>query len=115
MKIESPFQGCDSGSVMNRRQVWKAVGLTILACGLQLYGQQKATIITYDDPAAGTGQYQGTFATTINPGGVIAGYYLDVNNVYHAFVRASDGSFANFDAPGAGNLPNDNPIQATHA
>ena len=112
MQDEIPVQSFGSGGVMNRPQIWKAVGLTLLACGLQLYGQQKATIITFDDPAAGTGQYQGTFATTISPdevifepGGVIAGYYLDVNNVYHGFVRARGGSFANFDAPGGGNQP----------
>jgi hypothetical protein len=115
MKNEIPVQSFGSWGVTNRPQVWKAVGLTLLACGLQLYGQEKATIITFDDPAAGTGQYQGTFATTISPGGVIAGYYLDVNNVYHGFVRARGGSFANFDAPGAGNLPNAYPIQGTQA
>jgi hypothetical protein len=115
MKNEIPVQSFGSGGVMNRPQVWKAVGLTLLACGLQLYGQQKATIVTFEDPAAGTGQYQGTFATTISPGGVIAGYYLDVNNVYHGFVRARGGSFANFDAPGAGNLSNAYPIQGTQA
>jgi uncharacterized membrane protein len=115
MKNEIPVQSFGSAGVMNRPQVWKAVGLALLACGLQLYGQQKAAIVTFDDPAAGTGQYQGTFATTISPGGVIAGYYLDVNNVYHGFVRARGGSFANFDAPGAGNSPNAYPIQGTQA
>jgi probable HAF family extracellular repeat protein len=115
MKNEIRVQSFGSGGVMNRPQVWKAVGLTLLACCLQLYGQQKATITTFDAPGAGTGQYQGTFATTINPAGVIAGYYLDANNVYHGFVRSRGGSFTSFDAPGAGNTPNAYPIQGTQA
>ena len=33
---------------------------------------------------------------------MIAGYYIDSNFVYHGFLRALDGTFTTFDAPGAG-------------
>ena len=36
--------------------------------------------------------------------GVIEGYYADVDFVYHGFLRAPDGTFTTFDAPGAGTL-----------
>lgn len=65
-------------------------------------------IITFDAPGAGTGMFQGTgcFAYTdcsvlLNNLGVITGYYLDANNVYHGFLRSPDGKFTTFDAPGA--------------
>jgi len=34
--------------------------------------------------------------------GTITGYYMDVNNVSHGFVRSPDGAIVTFDAPGAG-------------
>ena len=34
--------------------------------------------------------------------GVVAGNYIDANGVNHGFVRAPDGRFTFFDAPGAG-------------
>jgi hypothetical protein len=120
---------------MNRQQVWKIVGVILLVCGLQLYGQKTAsgaegrfTII--DDPAAGTGPSQGTFPTAINSAGAITGYYLDKNNVNHGFLRTSPhgddepvritgaklpagAPITNFDAPGAGTVPNSYPLQGT--
>jgi hypothetical protein len=94
-------------AIMNRQQVWKVVGVLLLAVGLQLYAQQAdidaaaaakaragrealthapidfqapkavGTFITFDAPGAGTG---------INPAGVIMGLYIDANNVYHGFL-----------------------------
>jgi hypothetical protein len=46
--------------------------------------------------------FNGTFPASINPGGAIAGYYLDVSGVAHGFLRAPNGTFTTFDAPGAG-------------
>jgi hypothetical protein len=78
-------------------------------------------IITVDAPGAGTGsgQGKGCFAYTdcsvlLNNFGVVTGYYPDVNNVFHGFVRSPDGKFTSFQAPGAdtnardfsGTLPN---------
>lgn len=66
------------------------------------------SIITFDVPfagGAGTGSLPGTSAYNINPAGVIAGFYTDVNFVFHGFVRAPDGTIATFDAPGAGTTP----------
>ena len=52
---------------------------------------------------AGKGAQQGTFAVDINPkGGEVAGEYQDANNVYHGFLRNSDGTITKFDVPGAG-------------
>ena len=62
-------------------------------------------ITTFDAPGAGTGAFQGTFTgflDCINPEGVMVGYYLDASNLYHGYVRASDGNVTTFDAPGAG-------------
>jgi hypothetical protein len=81
-------------------QLRKLVGVILLVCGLQLYGQQKGTIITFDAPGAGTGLYQGTFPLAINPAGLIVGYYLDPNNIPHGFLRARDGTFIKFDPLG---------------
>jgi hypothetical protein len=62
------------------------------------------SITTFDVPdagGAGTASLPGTFGYNINPAGVIAGYYTDVNFVFHSFVRARDGTITTFDAPGA--------------
>jgi hypothetical protein len=44
------------------------------------------TVTLLDAPGAGTGRGQGTIPVSINPGGQIAGYYLDANYVYHGFL-----------------------------
>ena len=44
----------------------------------------------FDVPGAGSGQFQGTAALNINPGGVIAGYWADPDDVYHGFVRHAE-------------------------
>ena len=62
-------------------------------------------IITFDAPGAGTGPQQGTLAYAINQAGTIAGYYFDSNPVTHGFLRAPDGSFTTFDAPGGRHRP----------
>jgi hypothetical protein len=117
-------------AIMNRQQVWKVVGVLLLAVGLQLYAQQAdidaaaaakaragrealthapidsqapkavGTFITFDAPGAGTGSFQGTFPSSINPAGAITGYYYDANFVGHGFLRSSNGTFTTFDVPG---------------
>lgn len=79
------------------------VNLGLLTCGLAL---AQPGIVTFDAPGAGTGFRQGTTATGINAAGVIAGYYVDANNLYHGFVRATNGVITEFDAAvgGAGTL-----------
>jgi len=61
-------------------------------------------IISFDVPGAGlgVGLDQGTFAYCINDLGAIAEAFEDSSSVYHGFLRAPDGSFTTFDAPGAG-------------
>ena len=73
--------------------------LVALAISIPLSAQ---TITTFDAPGAGTGAFQGTYATNIDPSGTIIGFSRDANNVRHGFVRSQDGSFTIFDAPGAG-------------
>ena len=49
---------------------------------------RQPTIITFDAPGAGTtGPFQGTYASCINPAGVITGNYFDPSNVVHGFLR----------------------------
>ena len=49
---------------------------------------------TFNAPGAGTAAGQGTITFSINLFGVIAGYYIDANNVAHGFVTAAP--FKNF-------------------
>jgi hypothetical protein len=74
------------------------LGLAIVAAPLA----QAQTITTFEAPGAGTGANQGTIGVYINTAGVISGYYGDASNVYHGFVRASNGMITTFEAPGAG-------------
>jgi hypothetical protein len=67
------------------------------------------TLSTIDAPGAGTnpGQvkglaFQGTNAISINASGAITGAWADPNYAVHGFVRAADGTIAEFDVPGAG-------------
>ena len=112
-------------AIMNRLQVWKVVGVLLLAVGSQLYAQHAdldafATLkvaagrealtpaladvpgrfspfIKFDIPGAVNGTYPASF----NPAGVITGYYNDANFLGHGFLRASNGTFITFDVPGA--------------
>jgi len=61
-----------------------------------------STLVKFSVSAAGTAAGQGTFPAAINASGVIAGYYIDANNVHHGFERASNGAITNFDDPNAG-------------
>ncbi len=55
-------------------------------------------------PGAGTGANQGTFAGNVNPGGEIAGYWADANNVNHGFVSYPPyRNYTSFDPPGSVN------------
>jgi hypothetical protein len=74
-------------------------------------------ITTFDAPGADTTpfDFNGTLVGSINPGGATAGIYYDVNSVVHSFLRASDGTFVTFDAPGAGTTPFSFPAQGTFA
>jgi hypothetical protein len=63
-------------------RVRRVVGVILLVCGLQSYGQQRAsgaeaeakaaTYIPFDPPGS-----HGTSPVAINPAGTIAGYYQD--------------------------------------
>jgi hypothetical protein len=76
-------------------------------------------VISYEAPGAGNAPgnpnnisplgdylYQGTNAAGISPGlnewGAVTSTYLDGNNVYHGYLRSPDGTFTDFDPPGAG-------------
>jgi len=71
--------------------------------------------ITFEAPGAGTasnpcdydpwGGLQGTTVGDMNWAGESAGIVLDANNVWHGLLRAPDGKFTTFEAPGAGNGP----------
>jgi hypothetical protein len=49
----------------------------------------EGTFTTFEAPGADTtaGDFNGTFPVSINDWGVITGYYIDKNNVYHGFLR----------------------------
>lgn len=68
---------------------------------------QESKIISFDAPGADLkpGDYNGTYPSAINNWGVLTGWYIDSNNVYHGFVRSPDGIFTAFQAPGAATTP----------
>ena len=79
--------------------------LCALALGVSVSATQPS-ITNFDAPGAGTGAGQGTFATGgINPLGVIAGYYIDANNVSHSFLRDRKGEITTIDPPGTSEIP----------
>jgi hypothetical protein len=89
-------------------QLRKLVGVILLVCGLQLYGQQtasdaeaeaRAAIISFDPP--GSPIPSQTYPQAINPAGVITGYYYDAGGIPHGFLRARDGTFPSFDPNGS--------------
>jgi hypothetical protein len=43
---------------------------------------------TFDAPGAdlAAGDFNGTFPVSINDAGVVSGYYIDSNNVFHGFL-----------------------------
>ena len=61
-----------------------------------------ASLATFGAPGAGSSLNQGTFPTSINMAGDVAGMYFDANNAYHGFLRvASTGTVTAIDVPGA--------------
>ena len=77
------------------------LALCMLGLGISATAQE-FTIVTIDAPGAGTGLNQGTQSIGINSAGAVTGFYADSNNVVHGFVRAANGDFTTFEAPGAG-------------
>jgi hypothetical protein len=72
----------------------------LFAVGMPAQQQGKPTFTTFEAAGAGTGTFQGTVGISINTAGAIAGMYVDASNVYHGFVRAANGTIADFEAPG---------------
>ena len=83
-----------SGSVLNLAHGFVRVAAT-------------GNIATFDAPNAGTNKNEGTFAVSINDGGVITGVSSDSITAEHGFVRAADGTMTEFDVPAA-------PTNVTH-
>ena len=69
----------------------------ILNFGNTPLGCHSPTFTSFDVPGA-----LGTLGICINPAGVISGTYFDVSGVVDGYVRAGDGTFTTFAAPGAG-------------
>ena len=88
------------------RNIFISVGLFFALTGPLAADKPQPTIITFDAPGAGTGgPFQGTLVAGINPAGVIAGGFLDANEVEHTYLCFPNGTFTTFDAPGAGTGP----------
>ena len=63
------------------------------------------TTTVFDAPGAGTADFEGTRAYSINPGGAITGWFIESGGVVHAYVRAKNGTFTVFDAGPPGPYP----------
>src|SRR5437773_5842423 len=57
------------------------------------------TITTFDAPGAGTGAFQGTYATNIGPSGTIIGFCREATDVRHGFIRSQDDSLTIYTEP----------------
>jgi hypothetical protein len=86
------------GSRLSAMMMW---GAMTVPAGAAL--ADDSAIITFDAPGADTtaNDYNGTFPSSINDEGVIAGSVIDTNFVYDGFLRSPDGRFTIFQAPGA--------------
>lgn len=75
------------------------IWLCVAGLAFSATAQESKTII-FDAPGADTkpGDNNGTFSAGINARGAITGNYVDVNNVYHGFLRHPDGTFTTFEA-----------------
>jgi hypothetical protein len=84
-----------------------AIYLILCTLGLPRARAQQINIISFDAPGADTtaGDYNGTLALGMNNWGTITGTYIDINDVYHGFLRTTDGSFTTFEARGADTTP----------
>ena len=103
-------QGCYGSELSNVNVSGRSVGnyadntVNLVQHGLIRHAD--GTFNSFEAPGAGTGPNQGTgcpgcFAG-LNQFGVIAGIYTDSTDVYHGYIRHTDGNFTSFDAPGAG-------------
>ena len=70
------------------------------------------TIITIDEPNAGTSALEGTIVFAVNASGGMTGGYSDAVGIVHGFVDAN-GAFTSFDAPNAGSSPPSGWFQGT--
>src|SRR5580704_8021558 len=75
--------------------------LCAVLCVMAL-GVSASTLTKFNAPGAGTGAGQGTESLAISSTGVLAGYYIDSNDVLHGFARTTNGTITAIDAPGAG-------------
>ena len=64
---------------------------------------QKPRFVSFDAPGADLtpGDYNGTYPSSINVWGFIAGSYQSADTVFHGFLRSPEGKFTTFQAPGA--------------
>lgn len=117
-------QGSGSQSVNSEGDI---IGWTIDADGVWhgFLRTPEGKMSTFDVPGAstatggGTLLGWGTIAQNINDLGEVVGQFTDGNDVFHIFLRAPDGHFTTFDAPGAGSGNNgslpDTPPEGTYA
>ena len=66
----------------------------------------KGEFTTFDAPGAGTDSYEGTGCysdcpVSLNDWGAITGIYIDVNFVYHGYLRTPEGKFVTVDPVGS--------------
>jgi hypothetical protein len=101
-----PYQGTGSPGSSAPINVFGAVASYYIDSNNVVHGYLRSPlgeITTYDVPGEGP-QGIGCFSDCsigLNDFGAITGYYLDANNVYHGYVRNSQGKVTSFDAPGA--------------
>ncbi len=103
----SPPIICSNGTQGASTNLWGAVAGQYVDTGDVFHGFVRSplgAIATFDAPGAGTGSGQGTFITFgdgLNFFGAILGGYADASNIFHGFVRDSDGAITPFDPIGS--------------
>jgi len=93
-------------SAVMRNRALLCLALCLLGLS-SIASAQGPRIISFDAPGADTkpGDFNGTYAMSINLWGAVTGAYQDSNNTFHGFLRSPRGAFTTFQAPGADNLP----------
>jgi hypothetical protein len=91
-RAQAHFYGTLLAVTSGLNQAGAAVGEYLDASGVY-HGFVRAaggSITTFDAPGADTTafDFNGTFPASINPGGAIAGYYLDGSGAAHGFLRS---------------------------
>ena len=91
-----------TGTITGRTGIFDQNTFLGLTYGLIMTPDGKT--ITFQSPSAFISGWglNGTTSVAINRSGATAGYYYDASSIAHTYIRGTDGTFVEFEVPGAG-------------